>query len=273
MSETSALDVEHSPVGTAAVDTHVSSMGALLQTVDLDLPAARGSLPIPLAIVYDGSRNIGAAGVGWEIPFSYVETTTNVSSRKPRWLPGPITGAALPARRVIVHLAGSEILMVPTDKPNVYRPFGADEYAELHRQDNGRWLYKQSNGLTYHFEPLASAQDSSRAYLTTIHDRTGHNKLTLTYAVLEVAVPSGLAHTPASLREILLTNVQYNFDNSLACARNQIRLGYFQKAVSPGGAPLAVYVDHGHIRARTRVLSSVEIWGCPTFYTRGGPVI
>src|SRR5512133_676121 len=64
-----ASDTGHEP-GT------VSASGGVATSVPLDLPAARGGVPVPLQIAY-GARGVGAAGLGWDVPLSYVRRDTS----------------------------------------------------------------------------------------------------------------------------------------------------------------------------------------------------
>src|SRR5262249_25629597 len=48
-----------------------NSQGAYSASVPLDLPSARGGLPIPVRVSYTG-REVGAAGLGWDVPLSFI---------------------------------------------------------------------------------------------------------------------------------------------------------------------------------------------------------
>jgi RHS repeat-associated protein len=259
---TSAVDLLTSPIGTSGLSDNVAPNGGLRQAVELNLPTPRGNMQVPLSVNYTGAQQVGAAGVGWDVPLSYVEVTSNVSRHKPllrpaNYIPTPL---AVPATRVILHLQGAEQIMVPTETIQVYRAFVADDYAELRVGKSGTWLYKTADGLTMTFSPLAAAHDSSRAYLTSIEDLTGNNKILLSYAVMDVMPAQEGSEAPAVVQEVLLSEVDYNFNLGATCARNQVRLAYVQRAFPPDEPPLALYVDEGHMRARTRVLSAIEIW-------------
>src|SRR5438105_2165292 len=56
--------------------------GGYSTRVPLDLPAARGGLPVPLQIV-SGAPRYGALGVGWDIPLSYVYMDYSVARHRP----------------------------------------------------------------------------------------------------------------------------------------------------------------------------------------------
>ena len=70
-----ASDTGHAP-GT------VNASGGYAASLPLDLPAVRGGLPIPLQIMY-GASGVGAAGLGWDLPFSYVRRDTSFARRRP----------------------------------------------------------------------------------------------------------------------------------------------------------------------------------------------
>jgi hypothetical protein len=49
----------------------VSSSGGYQAAVPLELSGARGGLPVPVQVVYT-ERGFGAAGLGWDVPLSYL---------------------------------------------------------------------------------------------------------------------------------------------------------------------------------------------------------
>ncbi len=59
----------------------------------LDLPAVRGGLPVPLQVVY-GGHQVGAAGLSWDVPLSYVFRSATIAHRRPKpgafWVTVPI---------------------------------------------------------------------------------------------------------------------------------------------------------------------------------------
>jgi hypothetical protein len=80
----------------------VSPTGRYRAAVPLDLPVARGALPVPLAVVYDGGNRVGEAGLGWSIPYSFVHRSTSLSRRKSVHTSGGATPA--PPERVFLNL-------------------------------------------------------------------------------------------------------------------------------------------------------------------------
>src|SRR5947209_3247530 len=64
-----------------AGNSTVSPRGKLRLSVPLKLPAARGGVPVPLSVSYDGGHDVGAAGLGWNVPLSYVTRSRVISGR------------------------------------------------------------------------------------------------------------------------------------------------------------------------------------------------
>lgn len=60
----------------------VNSTGGYGASVPLDLPPVRGDLPLPLQVVY-GGHQIGAAGLGWDVPLSYIFRSATIGHRRP----------------------------------------------------------------------------------------------------------------------------------------------------------------------------------------------
>src|SRR5690349_15896159 len=66
----------------------VNSQGGYGASVPLDLPAARSGLLVPVQVVYGGNQ-VGAAGLGWDVPLSYVFRGATIAHRRPK--PGPFS--------------------------------------------------------------------------------------------------------------------------------------------------------------------------------------
>src|SRR5690242_12856820 len=60
----------------------VNAVGGYEASVPLDLPAADGGLPVPVQVVYGGHR-VGAAGLGWDVPLSFIVRNTTIAHRRP----------------------------------------------------------------------------------------------------------------------------------------------------------------------------------------------
>src|SRR5262245_11269246 len=69
--------------GSVAQAGLVGATGNLNISLPLTLPSPRGALPLPFAVVFNGSNTIGAAGTGWDVPILGVTRQRNLSRRKP----------------------------------------------------------------------------------------------------------------------------------------------------------------------------------------------
>ena len=58
----------------------VNSSGGYGASVALDLPPVRGGLPLPLSVVY-GEHRFGAAGLGWDVPLSFIRRDVTIAHR------------------------------------------------------------------------------------------------------------------------------------------------------------------------------------------------
>jgi len=88
----------------------VTSSGGYSTSVPLDFPSARGGLPVPVHIVY-GERGFGAAGLGWDVPLSYIQRDTTLTRRRPV---DTASVAPQPREQLSVTLAGSRIDLIRT---------------------------------------------------------------------------------------------------------------------------------------------------------------
>src|SRR4051812_43524910 len=57
-----------------------SSTGGYSASIPLNMPAPRGGLPLPVAVV-SGARGYGAAGMGWDVPLYSVHVDNTVAHR------------------------------------------------------------------------------------------------------------------------------------------------------------------------------------------------
>jgi hypothetical protein len=86
----------------------VNASGGYGASVPLDLPPARGGLPVPVQIVYGGHR-VGAAGLGWDVPLSYIYRDTTIARRRPANNPDASPQAR---EQVLLMLDGQRIDLV-----------------------------------------------------------------------------------------------------------------------------------------------------------------
>ena len=122
------------PSDTGYGGTFVNATGTVAATIPIDLQPARGALPIPLQITY-GAHGVGAAGLGWDVPLSYIQHDSTLAHRRPASNAG-----ALPNLRERMSLFDD--LSVAGRK--------AFSTADQARRARGRMARKRSAGLARH---------------------------------------------------------------------------------------------------------------------------
>jgi len=171
--------------------------------VPLELPQPRGAIPVPISVVHSGSPRAGVAGLGWDVPLSYVRRSTKPWHRKPSAYPRPGAGEQLQ-----LVMGGASSLMVASG--DHYVPFVASDYQEL-RFDEGAWHLTTLDNLEYVFTSATmitadgGMPDPDLWLLTRIRDRTGRDEVELEYAVDGVG---------GCGKELRLTGVRYTFDHA-----------------------------------------------------------
>lgn len=84
--------------------------GGYSAAIPFELPPSRGDLPLPLQVV-SGAKGFGAAGVGWDVPLSYVLVDRSFAHRRPAMVPGATPS---PRERITVSLLGQQAEMIRT---------------------------------------------------------------------------------------------------------------------------------------------------------------
>lgn len=194
----------------AGLTSPVSATGSYATAVPLDLPSPRGPVPVPVSIVHTGSPRAGVAGVGWDVPLSYVRRSTSAWQRKPR-----MGGGDEAVERIFLTLDGSTSVMVPIG--DHYVPFVSGAYQELRRQGDS-WSLTTIDNVEYTFSPattIAAASggpgidDPDLWLLTEIRERSGRDRIKLRYETPQLGLgPNQCAP------ELLLTSVAYTFDTT-----------------------------------------------------------
>jgi hypothetical protein len=243
-----------------------SDSGGYSAAVPLDLPAARGGLPIPLQIV-SGARGFGAAGVGWDIPLSYVHVDRSLARRRPMV---DSNGRPVPRQRIVVSLPGRQLEMVRRGLDW----FGRDAPEVRMRQEPSGWTVFDGNGLTYTFEQnklLAGTGGPDGAggmFLLSSIKGAGGSRLVLGYdiRIRQLAQLSSSSPTGAVIA-INLMSVAYNPHATDGCFKHELRLHYndplAEEAFSlsvVGERVLARFnrIQHLEVTSRARCTSSPE---------------
>jgi hypothetical protein len=224
-------------------------------SVPLDLPPARGGLPIPLEIV-SGTHGFGAAGVGWDIPLSYLLVDHGFAHRRPAYQPG---AAIAPREQIVVALPGRHVEMIPLGAPSNHQWIGINAPDISMAVDaNGNYQVFDGGGLTYTFLTSA-ATDSTGAGLWLLDTIAGAGKssVKLHYDVLTGVI----ANSPNTV-SVDLRSIDYNAHPTASCYKTEILLNY--EAPPNGAPPLSLTVLGQATLVRTHKVNSVDVQSVPT---------
>jgi hypothetical protein len=218
----------------------VNAAGGYSASVPLELPTPRGSLPMPIQIVF-GGHTVGAAGLGWDLPLSYLRVDVSVTKRKPVNAPNaPVQGR----QRVSVSIAGSSMTLVPKGS------------AWVSQMENGlfsaapsgaNWIAYDGQGHTYTFTEPAGHTGAGLWLLTEISGAAG-TMMKLDYDVGTVALTGG------SAMSVDLKRVSYNFNPALGCSKDVLELSYG----SDSPKPLSISVMP-KVVVRKHTLESIDV--------------
>src|SRR5262249_44628336 len=153
---------------------------------------------VPVAIVY-GGRRVGAAGLGWDVPLSYIQRDLTFAHRRPKGNSGT---SPQPRERVSLTLGGESLELVKTASGWVARRDAPD--IAVREQADGTWLMFDGQGRTYTFTTVSSALNGANLWLLKTITGVGGSRVQLDYSVTTPAVPGGTGIS------IDLTMVSYN---------------------------------------------------------------
>ena len=243
----------------------VNSSGGYSASVPLDLPPARGGMPIPVQLSYQ-ERGVGAAGLGWDVPLSYIRRDTTIARRRPigaderdpAQVPGRQNqGAPSSRNQVFLSLEGQRMDLVPRGTVWVARRDSAQ--LEVRAENDGTMTMYDGAGRTYKFNGIdprtGIALAGGNLLLLTDITGPGGNHVRIEYTVTDHVLPDG------SGISIDLAKISYNPSPTTAnCYKNHILLVYNQ----PEAAPIALSMLGEQPLVRTRTLRSIETYGMPT---------
>lgn len=265
VSLTSVVQAQLAPTGghyaARASDTGfagaVNSQGGYGASVPLDLPAVRGGLPLLVGIV-SGGHTTGAAGLGWDMPLSFVRRDTTVAHRR------PINSPDLPPQigeQISVVIEGQRTDLVQTGD-TVWVPRRNGPQLEVHKQSDSSWVMYDGNGLTYTFATVSSLLAGADLWLLQDVTGPGGNHVHLDYDVENPTFTGIDAHgnhfTYQLGVSIDLTAARYNIspDNS-GCYKNQVLLNY---EPDPSNAAALSWSTLGNLTVmRVHKLASVDV--------------
>jgi hypothetical protein len=137
------------PTDTGYGGTFVSATGTVAESVPLDLPPARGELPIPFQVAYT-VHGVGAAGLGWDVPLSYITVDRSFARSRPSSQPNvpPVS-----RERVRVSLNGKPMELVRKGGDWIAR---SDTLEVVAHENSAGWEVYDGEGRTYSFaRPLS----------------------------------------------------------------------------------------------------------------------
>lgn len=231
----------------------VSSVGGYSAAVSLDLEPARAGLAVPISIAY-GGRGVGAAGLGWDVPLSYVRRDRTIARRRPQHR---ATSEPLGRERVTVTIAGAATEMIPVGAE--WLPRGDGPHSVL-TEVGDAWELRDASGRVYHFSAPAGLAGKGMWLLDSITATGGENRLELEYAVTPKSFPEvpgpdqpGIVVSGLSID---LVGVRYNTHPTTAsCFKDEVRLTYGADTLEP--LALTMVDDVPILRRRT--LTGVQV--------------
>src|SRR6516165_4356733 len=200
----------------------VNASGGYTASVPFEFPSARGGLPLPLQLV-SGTRGVGAGGLGWDLPLSYVRRDTSFAHRRPA-----IGSDVAPQARTQVSLSlqGRRMQLVP--KGSVW--VSQHDSPELTlRELNDTWVMYDGRGLTYVFTRPPALAGAGLWLLDSVKG-PGGTAVELEYDITTPALPGGPGVSGVSID---LVRIQYNFlveqigtHLKRGCAKHEITVTY-----------------------------------------------
>jgi RHS repeat-associated protein len=241
----------------------VNSMGGYGATVPLDLPAVRGDLPLPLAVVY-GGREVGAAGASWDVPLSYIFRSASIAHRRPQ--PG-LFSVVNPAPifvpiEYVMMIGGERIDLVRNAADTAWVGRRGNAQLEVRAVNDAVMVMYDGEGRTYFFSSQGGSAGSRLAggdlFVLVAISAIG-NQVKLTYTIGAPVLPGG----DVAL-SINLANIVYNQSpTSTSCFKNMIQLQYDTPAIPPQGSPpappLAMSMLNATVLARVNKLTSISV--------------
>ena len=238
------------PSDTGYGGTIVNATGTFAAAIPLDLPPARGGLPIPLQITY-GGRGVGAAGLGWDLPLSYIQQDRTLAHRRPALNPG-----ALPQgrERTYLSLFGQTMELVLDGGVWVARS-GTLELTV--REIAGSWLAYDGKGRMYAFIRPANLGSTGLWLLKSV-SVAGESSIELTYHITTWPLDGGVGTAIDLVRLTYNTDPNYRPINDTPgdCAKNEIALTYGNGSIPP--VSLSMLGDKVLVRKNTLTLVEVS---------------
>ncbi len=228
-------------------------------TVPLDLPAARGGLPVPVTLRLGGTR-VGALGRGGDVQLSFISDLSTFARRRPT---GEVAGPATPTRRVLLSLSGEQVELVFKERDAANYEVWAPQHGRpglLAKKLTGVWRVYAPDGLTYTFAQLGYPQLALDLYLLDRVEGPSGAKVQLVYELRghQLSPPPASGQTvplaPFNATSVDLVGVLYNFGPT-GSPKHEIALVYGDDQPQP----LSLAATPDGVIVRKRLLSRVEV--------------
>ncbi|MEJ7729938.1 MAG: VCBS repeat-containing protein [Polyangiaceae bacterium] len=233
--------------GARASDTgHASttSSGGYSASLPFDLPGPRGDLPVPFGVSYSG-HGVGAAGLGWDVPLSYIRRTQSLAHRRPLFGPG---NAPQGFDRVTVVLEGREVSLIEVNGSWIAHQ-DAPQLVATYDAGSKTWKMQDGVGWTWWFSEPAALSGAGMWLLDAVTSPSAGNSVDLEYEVTPQVFAGGDGVS------IDLTQVSYDVHPEEDCRKHRIDLLYG----APAAAPLAMHLLEDRVVVRTRLLEHVDV--------------
>lgn len=233
----------------------VNSQGGYGATVPLELSPANGGLPVPLSVVY-GGRQFGAAGLGWDVPLSYIYHSKTIAHRRPK--PGPFSvDVPTPINApdlLTLTLMGERIDLVRNAANTAWVGRYGSEQLEVRDLSDGSMVAYDGNGLTYFFSAQGGCAgcrlDNGNLFLLVSIVGPGGNSVKLVYGFGAPALPGG-----GTGLSIDLIRVRYNKKPTGNCFKEEIVLSYD----AASAAPLSMSMLGSTVLTRVHKLTAIHV--------------
>jgi RHS repeat-associated protein len=234
----------------------VNSQGGYGAIVPLDLPPAKGGLPVPLSVVYGGSH-VGAAGVGWDVPLSYIYHSKTIAHHRPKPAPFFSVDTPIPINSpdlVILTLLGERVDLVRNAANTAWVGRHGSEQLEVRDRGNGTMVAYDGQGLTYNFSAQGGCAgcrlDNGNLFTLVSIIAPGGNSVQLSYKFGTPMLPGG-----GTGLSIDLTNVRYNAKPTGNCFKDDVALAYD----APSATPLSMSVLGSTVLTRMHKLTDIDV--------------
>ena len=255
---------QQSPLGGAEGGGPVPESGVpAAGQVPLGFPREREGLNLQVSVVSTGGARMGAAGMDWDVPLSYVSWNQTHSRSRPLNEAADGPPAANPDRGPVVVLSGHGTPFVRATSAT-FKPLRGTQQGELRMDGNDAWNYFDGAGVRYRFERLPGLAQGWPWFLVEVAT-LGQATSSSVYGI-RLSYSIG---TPDA-REILLTQVAYNHDAAGTCAKDTVVMDYQLPELAPeaqdgaaSGTPapllLGLAVIDGNVRAHTKLLQAIDV--------------